>query len=352
MAFATYSVTELSEIPAAVEAFAGQIGFLTGTLDGDIFIQHPTYAGAKRFTFRAGAQGSGSGYQEHGFVTLRDDTGAPLRDLPGAVFASPKFNVTGEANVAALQVQKPTALRLFGNCDTTAPDAGNSWIAGVVEYGFNLYRHFYAGYIDKLTSFGGGEVVTGSSCWNADNSTSSSRRFDDASVSLLPFSMKNNWVEGLGGGVFIDHPGNAVPYRTFYSSSSISEFDPAFSGFGERCVLGGYMDSINTGYVNVAKSPFSGEQILVPINLYIGQRVADNQYFQAIGAPHGVRMVHIEDLEPGVTVPVGSAQWQIFPVFSKSSSASMPRNGPNSSGYRFPNSNSSLYLGMAYRMDD
>jgi len=352
MAFTTYTISSLSEVPGAVRAFAASLGF--DTEDGSIIsFEHPLYSEARAFSVTYQRTGEGTTAERERLILGVAGVGS---ERSGAIVESPKFNINGGSNLDALVIQQPTLLRLFGNLDTPAGQPGSSWIGGVIEYGFNLYRHFYLGYVQKVSHFEGGEAVTGSAQWpSSPSSTSTSRRGDDASVSLFPFSMKNNYVDGGGGGVYVGHPENPTPWRTFYVplGSSTASFDDQFASVGESCVLGGFSDSINTGYMAAGKSPFSGNQILTPINLYIGHRIEPNQYFRAIGAPAGVRMVHMEDLEPGASVQIGTQNWMVFPVFSKQSSFSVFRHGGNpGTNYRFPYMNSSQYAGMAYLMNE
>lgn len=350
MAYSTYVISSVSEVPGAVQNFAASLGFITGGED-PVTVRHPSYSQARTFAVSHSIISEGTtGHREYVSVGVQGVSGAA-----DARAESPKFNTDGGANLGSLVVQQPTLLRLFGNLETAGGQPGSSWIAGVIEYGFNLYRHFYLGYVQKATNFTGGEVVTGSAQWVSVPGQSTSYRGDLSALSLFPFSMRNNYANGPGGGVRVEHSENGTTWRSFYaSSSSSSDFDAAFSSSGDSCVLGGFLDSINSGYLSAGKSPFSGTQILVPINLYIGYRLEPNQYFRAIGAPAGVRMVHMEDLEPGATVQIGTQEWMVFPVFSKKAVMAVNRHGSSAtpSAYRYPYENSSQYVGMAYLMNE
>ena len=300
-------------------------------------------------------------------------SGATLRerievscDAPDAVPAwadSPKMNKPQTNNAADVTIEQPTRLHLFGELVGDENEAGGSFIAGVIEYGVNLYRHFYLGYVEKITPFSGGEVITGSSCWPVPiGGTSGAQTVSyDAPEHNVAYPFGAEHASSLStisnGGVFIDHSENAVPFRRFFAGGS---WPPASSDHlsqhlaneGHRLVLGGFKDSINTGYMAAGKSPFSGVQILTPINLYIGKRQLNTQFFQAIGRPPGVRFVHMEDLEPGAQVTVGSSVWRVFPVFSKSDVTTMVKSSGISGSAAFPPNNTSYYVGLAYRVSE
>lgn len=346
MAYSISAITSVTDIPALVKSFADSLGFVTSGTDV-VSVRHPTYAGAKDFVLSSSLAGTAATRREQ----IRLSVSGLSAETP-AIVESPKLNPTAVNNANAVVVVQPTALHLFGNLEGNAADAGRSWIAGVIEYGFNLYRHFYLGYVEKITDYSGGEVITGSAQTPVGWSTSVVRG-DHTGFNAYPFSMKNLWgaVSG-GGGLHIDHPGNPVPWRTFYAPVTNLNIDPAFASIGNSCVLGGYGDSINSGLMGAGKSPYSGAQILTPINLYIGKRIGETQFFQAIGAPSGVRLVHMEDLDPGAQVQVGASVWMVFPVFSKNTSLSLGSTNPLSASTAFPTHNSSQYIGQAYLVSE
>lgn len=348
MAYSVSAISSVSEVPALVRTFADALGFVTSG-SGPVVVRHPTYLGAKEFVVSSSLVGSAASRREQVRLSVNGVTGANI-----AIAESPKFNFTGGNTGSAVTVAQPTSLHLFGSLEGGPADSGRSWIAGVIEYGFNLYRHFYLGYVEKITDYQGGEVVTGSGQAVLGAITyRSATRGDDASLSHYPFSMKSVWDASSGGGMHIDHPDNPTPWRTFYAPTSTSAFDAAFASIGNSCVLGGYSDSINSGPMGAGKSPYSGAQILTPINLYIGKRIGTSQRFQAVGAPAGVRLVHMEDLDPGASVHVGTSVWRVFPVFAKSNSLNFPGNGGSpSSSNSFPAGNSSQYIGMAYQVSE
>lgn len=348
MAYSVSAVSSVSEIPALVRSFADSLGFVTSGSDPAV-VRHPSYSGAKEFVVSSSLEGSAATRREQIRLSVNGVSG-----VNEAIAESPKFNLTGENAASAVTVAQPTALHLFGNLEGDTSDSGRSWIAGVIEYGFNLYRHFYLGYVEKMTDYQGGEVVTGSAqAATGDTAYRTASRGDSTSYSQYPFSMKNSWAENSAGGLHIDHPDNPTPWRTFYAPTGSWVFDTAFSSIGNSCVLGGYMDSINSGLMGAGKSPYSGAQILTPVNLYIGKRIGASQFFQAVGAPAGVRLVHMEDLDPGTSVQVGSSVWRVFPVFAKSDSLNLPGNGGTpSNANSFPAGNSSQYIGMAYQVSE
>lgn len=358
MSYSTTPITSISDIPSLVKSFADTLGFTTSTVSAtQVTVKHPSYTLAKTFTVKVNNEGSG--------LTLRQRIEVSC-DVVGSIPAwaeSPKLNKTQVDTDAAVTVEAPTKLHLFGARLGGSGDPGKSFIAGVIEYGYNLYRHFYLGYVDKITSFDNGELITGSSVYPfADNITSGNFTVAyDHKANVLyspayPFqaTVPDNTTSYRNGGCYIPHAANAESWREFNLRSSWSSagFDAATSVNGHKVVLGGFGDSINSGYMNAAKSPFQGVNILVPINLYIGKRVSSQQYLQAIGSVSGARMVHMEDLEPGAEVTIGTSVWRVFPVFSKSSDPYNRRPVFLGTNRRFPQNNSSYFVGMAYLVSE
>lgn len=345
MTHTTYAITSITEIPPLVATFAAAVGF-TASGTAEASVTHPTYAGAKTFTVSALVSGTGAARRERIQVSTNTTGGN------NALAESPKLNPTGGNTAASVVLRQPTALHLFGNLEGDATDAGASFIAGVIEYGHNLYRHFYLGYVEKTTDYGGGEVTTGTSqCWT-NISTGNYVWTDVNSLQItLPFSAFNR-NDTTNGGLHVDHPEAAQPWYLFTlgRTSLLPDFDSNFSTSGNSVVLGGYRDSINSGLMAAGKSPFSGAQVLTPINLYIGKREGSSQFFRPVGAPAGVRMVHMGDLEPGAVVTLGSVSWRVFPIFSKSSEDTVRVPNVSTAAYAYPERNNSHLVGMAYRV--
>lgn len=358
MAYTVSSITSINDIPALVKTFADGLGFTTTTVSStSVTVKHPTYTGALTFTVAVANTGSGETLRQRIGVTCSAAGSTP------AWCESPKLNKTQVNNVSAVTIEQPSKLHLFGALGGGSSDSGKTFIAGVIEFGYNLYRHFYLGYVEKVTAYDGGEVITGSSQWpmNIDTTAGYTLPIDHPGLSstltqAYPFSAcnTNNETVVSNGGMYINHAGNAQPWRKFYDGWVWnSTLDSSLASTGDKIVMGGYRDAINSGYMAAGKSLYSGAQVLAPINLYIGKRVSGIQYFQAVGSPAGARMVHMEDLEPGVEVSIGTSKWRVFPVFSKQAADSITKNGGvNNNNTGYPSSNSSQYVGMAYQVSE
>lgn len=348
MTYSVSSITGINEIPALVKAFADTLGFTTTTVSAtSITVKHPTYTPAKTFTVQSLITGSAATLR-HQISVSTDASGGTA-----AICESPKLNPTQVNNAASVVVSTPTKLHLFGKKSGGASDSGETFIAGVIEYGVNLYRHFYLGYIEKISAFDNGELITGSAFWPVGKN-SNSAIYCDTDDTRFPFSANNGTAGDAGnGGAYIVNAGNAVPWRQFTSGSWTSghTFDQHFATYGDSVILGGYKDNINSGYMAAGKSPYSGAQLLAPINLYIGKKVSTTQYFQAVGRASGARLVHMEDLEPGAEIAIGSQLWRVFPVFSKSTVLSYSTS-ISTAANAFPTGNSSHFVGMAYKVSD
>jgi len=349
MSYSVFPIAAMADIPSLVRSFAATLGWTTTTESAtSITVTHPSYIGAKTF-----------GVSFETYVTSAPAVIEEIRltctgsDSNHAKAISPILN-TSQLNVdAAVVTVQPTKLHLMGILEGGAAGAGRSFIAGVIEYGYNLYRHFYLGYVDKITAFDGGEVITGSRCWSVSNGSSGpySRSYDSREWSY-PFQANHALVDN--GGVFVGHANNAQSWREFAirEPSTRGSLDTLLAVNGHKVVIGGFGDSINTHLMNSAKSPHIGVQMLTPVNLYIGLRSGSTQFFQAIGHPGGARLVHMEDLEPGAQINIGTATWRVFPVFSKKAAAAMGGSAVPQLSRRFPTDNTSFYVGMAYLVSD
>lgn len=347
MTYSVSSIGAVTEIPAVVKAFADSLGFTTTGSGTSVTVKHPTYTPAKTFTVQSIVSGSAATLR-HQISVNTDAAGSTA-----AICESPKLNPTQVNSAAAVVVSTPTKLHLFGKLAGGASDSGETFIAGVIEYGYNLYRHFYLGYIEKITAFDNGELTTGSAFWPVGKN-SNSAIYCDSDDSRYPFSANNAVAGDAGnGGAYIVNAGNAVPWRLFSSGTWTAghTLDQHFASSGGNVILGGYKDNMNSGYMYAGKSAYSGAQLLAPVNLYIGKRVSSTQYFQAVGRASGVRLVHMEDLDPGAEVTVGSQVWRVFPVFSKSNTLSYATT-ISTVAHAFPAGNSSYLVGMAYKVSD
>jgi hypothetical protein len=350
------AITANTDIPALVATFAASLGFTTTSVSStEKTVQHPTFTGAKVFTIRTNNIGAAETRRERVELQL---------NVTGSIVAwaeSPKMNPTSGNTAGSVVVSQPTKLHLYGKLSGGSSDSGKTYIAGIIEYGFNLYRHFYMGYIEKLSSFAGGEVITGSSYCPVpitsfnDSIVKWDNSYGNGYISW-PFTAENTGygpVNISNGGLYLDPALKTNPWSSFNTNGnafSNTDIHNSFAAFGDQLVIGGFGDSINTGYMNAGKSPYAGAQILTPVNLYVGKRATGVQYFQAVGRAAGVRLVHMEDLDPGSTITIGSSTWRVFPLFRKSAAPSVPIKGyaTVSTPYCFPSDNTSLYAGMAY----
>lgn len=350
MAHAAYPISSLTSVPDLVQSFAEDLGFLTDLSEGVASVQHPTYAGAKIFSIEALSDGEDTDQRE--WVELRIN-------VPGsneATAVSPLMWVEdGSSEPGAVVVLQPSALHLFGEVHGDEDDAGGSFIAGVIEYGPNLYRHFYLGYVEKITAYGGGEIISGSA-QGAGPLTTTPEQWTALSngACKLPFSAVNGNSPD-NGGMHVNHANAHQPWYSF--NTGLAALGPSFSESfstpaGNSAVMGGYRDSVNSGYVVAAQSTFANAQIMVPVNLYFGRRENNQQFVFPVGAPAGVRLVNIELLEPGAEIMLGSSVWRVFPLFSKDVDPVLESAEDPATGLRFAVKNTSHFIGQAYRVSE
>src|SRR5690606_35716827 len=78
------------------------------------------------------------------------------------------------------------------------------YLAIVVEYGYNSYRHLYLGNMEKVGNYSGGEIIGGAS---GPTSTTNTNIFwqDSGRIKQLFGSYQNSWIRASSGGVHVDH---------------------------------------------------------------------------------------------------------------------------------------------------
>jgi hypothetical protein len=292
MAYQVTNITALTQIPAIVATFAAARGW---TVAGSVYT-HESIPGALPMTLSASTtevSWSGSG-------------------TPRAIFTSPNLFPANPT---------PQKLHLFGTQD---------YLAIVVEFSLNTYRHLYFGYLDKIGTFTGGECLGATS---PQSSTSSRQVFSETVHQFLFNGIQTRRVAADSGGVRIVHPNNAIPWR-FFRSSSLADY-----------AVGGFSDGLNDQEVASGFAPQLGKVVLSPINLYC-PKLPGSDTLAPVGAPQGVRHVNMRDIVPGAQVLVGGTNYRVFPAFSKRVELipGTPTPTPN-----FPTFETSYYLGYAYR---
>lgn len=318
------AVTSVTDIPALVASFASSAGWsVAGTV-----LTRP--GGGESFTL--GSSITGTNNQEKDVKITRN------ADTTKLAFArSPRLNGTsGDLPF----VPSPSKVHCIGGTD---PEA---YLGIVIEYGFNLYRHLYVGNMEKIGSYTGGEIITGS---NFPDTFSGSPAFGfninyaDFGVQY-PFSSTHNYTTApLSGGVHVVHADNPTyPWRHI---RSVGLGFAAQFGQDETVALGGFRDSINDALISRAKSTYAGAGILVPVNMYAVRQGGADPYFSPLGRPAGVRYVRMDGIDPGQAIEVGNAIWRCFPVFRKSESQFVSR------GTYWNASETSYLVGVAYLED-
>lgn len=332
MAYREYSINALADIPAIVAAFATEVGW--NVFDGDT-LRHPNY------------EGNGPGGLAFKLTTNIDGLNHFLRwecvtagfTDKRATIRSPIYSTVAAPAVATTQI--PTKLFLISML-TPEP-----YIAIVVEYGYNLYRHLYLGFMEKIGNYSGGEVIGASNGYYGTLSTSRDWWEDDYHQYLFTCN-QGIWTEAASGGVHIDHADNASPWRHFKRKADIDTTGNWTNWLAGNEAFGGFMDSFNDFYPQKGKNSLAGANVLSPISLFATQLVTGDIRFIPIGNPAGVRLINIEELEAQAVAEVGGETWYTFACHRKSSDL-YDRHPGGGSNNRYPISETSYYLGYAYR---
>jgi hypothetical protein len=320
MTYSIQSVSALSDIPAAVVAFAVARGWGSG---GAANIVHPitgqSYTmsiSGDRFTISA------SGGKD---ATFR---------LPYTLGTYPSGPV----------VSLPSQLHMFGNNSPyTSPDS-EPYLAFVVECGYNLYRHFYVGSLVRAGDYTDGDLLACNNFYEGESSFLTSVSYLYEGHRFLFGGYSSNAQNG--GGAKITHVDNPITWREFDcpmdGGSSANYTENQLDGSE---IFGGNRDGTNDGFVYRGHADYGAAQILIPVNLYVSKGdLGLNYRIIPVGHASGVRLVDMKNLSPGQQVSIGSDDWRVFPEFSKSATTTITR----SSGAWWP-AESSYNLGLAYR---
>jgi len=347
MAYSVHNIGAITDVPALVGAFAAANGFDTDLSSPNVpKIRCPGDSNSAEtdIYWQIQALISGTNNQNHDCWWSEANGGSnSLADDDIARITSPKLN-TGAATTANPSVSLPTRLHIFG----TAVATENPFIGVVIEYGFNSFRHLYLGKLEARGGVEGRDIIA---CGGGRrSSTSSTVHWTDDSENHFLFSGMSS-LQGIGnhGGAHIVHANNTgTAWKRF--EAPINTSSPFDEYTGEQ-IVGGFQDAFNDGWVMDGKAAFAGMNILVPVNLYCPVLISGNTdtSFVPVGRPPGVRMVNMQDLEPGQQITVGNETWRVFPHSTKSTVINL---AGGIGGVNWMQQESSYYLGYAYLEED
>lgn len=320
--FQEYNIAAMSEVPALIGSFAQAVGFTVNTANPNAPII-TTPGGTLPITVSYATRGSGAALRQ----TVRAEN---VANTFCAITSAPRRRNGANSTSVPVQVA-PTKLIMIGGL------LPQPYIAAVIAFGFNLYRHLYIGNMEKIGNYTGGEVVAGS--FNTD-SPNYDCNFRSSQTQYLFNSWNNTgapWTDNECGAVRVTHADNPSAKRVFRQIVG----DIETNSMTLTAAIGGFKDDINDGYLMRGESSYSGAAILVPFNLYA---VRPSSRISAIGRVAGVRMVRMDDIEPEVTITVGGEQWYVVPMFRKSANE-----GISFPAYGYPTDETSYLIGMAYK---
>lgn len=217
----------------------------------------------------------------------------------------------------------PVQVHLFGNNSPySAPDT-EPYIAAVVGFGFNNYRHIYIGTLVAAGSYTDGDVVT---C-NDFSQTYVADLYPVNVRSRYLFNAYQAHVDGAtySGGAKITHADNATTWRTFrIPGASGANFDDKFTTLDGTDIFGGNGDGVHDGFVYRAHADFAAGAILVPVNLYCSKGNDGAAYrIRPLGHVAGVRLIDMDGVAAEQQLSISSDDWRVFPEFSKRADAFM-----------------------------
>lgn len=302
------SITTIQDIPQLLATFADSAGFSAAMQAG----------GACRVTLPGGAD-------TYDFVVTADTmswTGPNASKLVKAVSHVPMLKEGASGLIAAT----PTKVFFFANSGA-AP-----YLAMVVSFGYNRYRHLYLGRIEKVGAYGGGDVISATQPVGGFYTTSFGDFGNYNRGQFLFASRYQRPFIGEHGGVKVQHASNPQLWRAFKDDDGQT--------YAQDRVLGGFGDGFNDWQLARGRSSYAGSNLLVPINLFMP---VDGEAFAPIGTPNGVAGVNMQDILPEAQVKVGNLGYRVFPAWVRTELAAewvLPN------GYVPENS---FYVGYAYR---
>lgn len=353
MTYTVQTASDLNDIPALIAAFALARGWTVQ----DTTITRP--GGGRSFQIYADktapvVNGRNSPHR----IGVRDAL------LPAARFvwtSAPQLGGTWNPSSPVA----PTKLHLFGN-DAPYDEEGSvaPWIAVVIEFGYNHYRHMYIGNMVKFGNYEGGEVIS------ANYFRQSNYNYWDTSVSYTDNFHKYLFCGGVytsnsgnpeganmptrsaGGGVNIEHADNAETWRRF--GSQYMPDNNFIRNLGGNVVLGGVKDSgLVGGLLRRGVSDFAGADILVPYNLFVPDGEKGSDYLlRPIGFPAGPRAIDMRNIQSEASISVGNRNWRVFGEFQRNIRTSVSKNGLDGTAGNWWDEETSYYVGVAYPETD
>lgn len=328
MGYQEHTVTSMTEIPVLVADFAEDLGWDRSGL----VLRHPDFGGL-------GVPGGLTFTLSATSIAVSVACAAPGNQ---AFVRQPILADAG--NPAGYNVD-PTKLMLIGMM-TPEP-----YIAVVIQFGYNLYRHLYLGFMEKFGDYTGGEVIAGHNGPMITQNASSRSWLDNRITQPLFRGQRSDITNRVNcGGVHIEHADNTATWRYFRTVDVVlSTFRPDDMYDGAEAI-GGFGDSYNDMFVARGVNALAGASILSPINLFTTLPVTDDVRYIPIGRPAGVRLINIAGLDPEAVTTIGDETWRSFAALSKRTERSMVSwDGSTSARYR--SYETSYNLGYAYRSE-
>jgi len=315
--YSTHAIASVLSIPALLATFADTLGWTADTSSPDQPIISAPFTGSVPWRVRASEAGTSK------------DVVVEAVNTPSVT--SSLFARAPIINGAALN---PTAVSFIGGL-TPEP-----YIAIVVKYGADYYRHLYIGYVEKIGDWTGGEVISGTQGPIAATVATHSYIPEAGGVRYLGNARQTVSAANVSGGVRLAHADSSTNFRSFRAPTNST----ALTGFTQDNVIGGFGDAINDGYLARGRSPFAGVQPLVPINLYAPIPIIGDTSFRPIGHMSGVRLVNMADIAEGAVIEIGGESWRCYPALRRSLATTMPPGTGNWRQYE-----TSYMVGYAYR---
>lgn len=206
------------------------------------------------------------------------------------------------------------------------------WCHMVINSTPGQYHHLYFGYLERYGVWECGAVADGTN-WS-DSVTQ--RDFWLAHANHMLFSGLNSDNRTHGGGLILEGVNVTANVGRFTDYTSIAPL---------ARLRGGFADEDNRRLITPGMPLHNAAAPMAPV--MVRADFERDGFWVPVGAVPGVRMIHIDDLNPEQVITFGSNDWQVFPLADKNRNTYY-QNWPE---YQVSNTNDivggSQYMGVA-----
>lgn len=188
------------------------------------------------------------------------------------------------------------------------------------------FRHFGMGTLDKMGAYDNGQYIHATTWVMSTNDVNN----PDSVFHNVPFDDMGFGTYQLGYGGTVVRCDLAGVSPRYVEGCSVDYMGPR-----ARCGWRGAVNQAQSGTVRgpyrAGSSVYTGRAPLIPLILAVDR---GNSLWSDIGQPADVRLVRIDNMEPGQELTLGTDTWVVFPVCRKNGAAGLQNSGNAGFAYR------------------